>query len=438
MIVFAVSAIFIVGYLLIAFEHKWNLHKALTAGALGGFLWLLIASTESGVFDSSSVHALGGEIFGLIMFLLAAMTLIEILAHYRFFDFVRSRLLGLGFDDRKQLWVIATVAFFLSALIDNLTTAIVMIEIARRFFKDKNMLIAAASIVIAANAGGAWSPIGDVTTIMLWLADKFSSVEVITWGFLPALALFGVSTLLLARRISGDTPDIIDEAIVLSRSEKAVIGGVFLSFPLPLVFSQLGLEPYFGLLFGLGAVGILIALFRNTVSYPAPDTEEDYIGLKDIPPSTHLTADLEKSLARIDMASLLFFAGILLSVGALEHLGILAWLSHALLGSDPSILRLVVGNTSLGAFSAIVDNIPLTAAAIDIIHVVDPAIWVLLALAVGTGGSMLVIGSAAGVVAMGRIRELTFTNYIRYATLPAAVGYLVAIGIWCAQYALFR
>jgi Na+/H+ antiporter NhaD/arsenite permease-like protein len=184
----------------------------------------------------------------------------------------------------------------------------------------------------------------------------------------------------------------------------------------------------------------MIAVFRMAAarSLGLGEFSEDGLNGVDVSQRTHLTSDIEKKLSRIDVASLMFFAGILLTVGALEHLGILDTISHTLLGLNPDVARFVVGNAALGVLSAIVDNIPLTAAAIGILKTTDPAIWSLLALTVGTGGSILVIGSAAGVVAMGRVKELTFYRYLQLATIPATVGYVSAIVVWCLQYVIVR
>ncbi|MCI0532799.1 sodium:proton antiporter NhaD [bacterium] len=429
---------FVIGYIFITLEHRYHLHKAITAAALGAFLWIVIALGGGEVEHATEI--IGAEIFGLIIFLLAAMTLVEILIHYRFFDFIRSKILKLGLDDYRQLWVIGIISFFLSAVIDNLTATLVMLAVATRFFKGQNLLIAAAGIVIAANAGGAWSPIGDITTIMLWIAEKFTVGEIIAWGFFPSAAIFAVSMFFLGRGIKRDTRDAIEEKITLSRSEWIIISLALLSFPLPVMVHSIGLQPYFGLVFGLGIVGIAIAITRGLLQKKMQSLHHDEAAtlVASASPETHLTADIEKNLARTDIAALLFFAGILLAVGALGHIGVLDSISHALLGADPGLSRFFVGNAVLGIFSAIVDNIPLTAAAMEIIKVTDPAIWVLLALAVGTGGSLLVIGSAAGVVAMGKVKDLTFFKYVSIATLPALFGYAAGLGVWLVQYIIFR
>ncbi len=424
MVIFA-SIVFVLGYVLITLEHHWKINKSLTATALAAILWggLALSGADHHLMEEA-IHLLSAETFSLVVFLLAAMTLVEILVHYRCFDLIRAKLFALGLNDTKQLMLISGIAFVLSAIIDNLTTTIVMVQIARRFFKGKNLLVAAGSIVVAANAGGAFSPVGDVTTIMLWLAGKFTALEIILWGFLPALTIFLVSTTFFVRQVEGDTSDekpVTYERVSLTSSEKMVIGAAFASFALPPLAKLVGLPPFMGLLFGVGVVGLIIAWFANSSS----------------PRESHLAMDIEKLLGKLDITSLLFFIGILFAVGALSFLGILDQISNGLFGEDPALSRLVAGSVVLGILSAIVDNIPLTAAAIDILQTTDFRLWVLLAICVGTGGSMLVIGSAAGVVAMGMVKDLTFKQYLRIAAWPAVLGYVAGILVWCAQYALF-
>ena len=420
-----ISIVFVLGYVLITLEHHWKINKSITATALAASMWAIIALSG---FDAHALeevlHEVSAETFALVAFLLAAMTLVEILVHYRFFDWLRVKLFALGLEDRGQLILIAGIAFFLSAIIDNLTTTIVMVQIARRFFKGKNLLVAAGAIVVAANAGGAFSPVGDVTTIMIWLAEKFTASQILLWGFLPSATICLVSTFLFARQIEGDTPDdmpVGHEEVVLTRSDKVVIVASFASFALPPFAHFIGLPPFMGVLLGVGIVGLIIGWFANT--HP----EE----------KTHLAMDIEKLLGKVDITSLLFFIGILFAVGALGFLGILEQISNGLFGENPADSRLIMGSVVLGAFSAIFDNIPLTAAALDILHTTDFRIWVLLAICVGTGGSMLVIGSAAGVGAMGMVKELTFKQFLKIATVPALAGYVAGITVWYLQYLLF-
>lgn len=325
-------------------------------------------------------------------------------------------------SDRQQFFIILSIAFLLSAVIDNLTTTIVMIQIARKFLRNQTLLITAAGVVIAANAGGAFSPIGDVTTLMLWLAGKFGAIDIIIKGFLPSLALVTVSGLLLSRRITRSTPDLTNEIVTkLHKSEKLIIALAFCSFALPLIANFLGLPPYLGLLTGLGIVWAAIETLRHIR-----------------PQYTLLSSSIDEFLKRTDVSSRMFFIGILLSVSALNTLGVLNFASETLYGESPSDLRITVSNITLGIFSAIVDNIPLTAIAIDILNTNIQSLWVLLAITVGTGGSLLVIGSAAGIVAMGMVKELTFGKYIQVAFLPALIGFIAAVGVWSIQYFVFN
>lgn len=419
------SVIFVAGYALITLEHNWKINKSITATALAAILWGAIALTTTDIHAvEETLHIISAETFALVVFLLVAMTLVEILVHYRFFDMLRAKLFALGLKDTAQLILIAGIAFFLSAILDNLTTTIVMVQIARRFFKGHNLLVAAGAIVVSANAGGAFSPVGDVTTIMLWLAGKFSALEIIMWGFLPSLAIIATSLILFVMQLKRDSGDEVlasGETVHLSASEKIVIALSFVSFILPPLAHLAGLPPFMGLMFGVGIVGLTIGWFANTSKKR----------------ETHLSMDIEKLLGKLDITSLLFFIGILFAVGALGHLGILETISESLFGDSPAISRLIAGSVFLGAFSAILDNIPLTAAALDILQTTDPKLWVLLAICVGTGGSMLVIGSAAGVVAMGMVKELTFKKFFQIASFPAAIGYAAGIGVWYVQYLLF-
>ncbi len=410
--------IFFAGYLAITIEHKIKISKSAIALATGSFLWLLVAIESVHDFEHHILEA-GSEIFSIVVFLLAAMSLVEILVHYKFFDVVRGKIFAMGLSERGELVVISSLAFFLSGIIDNLTTTIVMIQIARKFFTDKNLLIAAASIVIAANAGGAFSPIGDVTTIMLWLADKFTAWEVISWGFLPALTLFSVSLTWFYFKITESTPDASNEIITaLSASEKVVVTAVFASFILPLVMGLIGLPPYIGLLIGLGIVWILIDILKQT------HKEQE----------THLSASIEDLIKNTDVPSLKFFIGILLAVSALHSIGILEQITHFVYGADPSTLKIIIGNVGLGLISAVMDNVPLTAIAIQSLTITNTHLWVLLAITVGTGGSLFIIGSAAGVVAMGMIKELDFGTYFKIAFFPALISFFAAVGVFLLQF----
>ncbi len=414
--------IFMLGYIAITLEHKLKINKSAMALLTGGLLWLLAAIATTQNVQEEMIEV-GGDIFGIVIFLIAAMSIVEVLVHYRFFDIVQARITGLGLNTKQQFLVIAIVAFGLSAVIDNLTTTIVMIRIAQNFFKGKNFLKICAAIVIAANAGGAFSPIGDVTTIMLWLSDKFSVFEIVSMGILPAMTLAGVAIFWIAAGMEPEKNEATKENVKvksLSKSEKTVVVMSFASFILPLFMGLIGVPPYIGLLLGLGAIWIAIDIFKQQQSVQ----------------ESHMSASIERFIQKTDLASIKFFVGILLAVSALNAFGILDTLSHALFGDAPTAARIISGNIGLGFISAILDNVPLTAIAIELLHTTQTSLWVLLALAVGNGGSLLVIGSAAGVVAMGMNKELTFANYMRVATVPALVGFVACILVWLAQYSL--
>lgn len=418
--VIIVSIVFIFAYVLISAEHKLQINKSAVAMFFAGILWAMIAYDNKAKVTMHLSEA-GAEIFEIIVFLLCAMTLVEILVHYRYFDVLRSWLISKKLGTSGQLWVISLLAFLLSSVIDNLTTSIILTQFSRMFYKGKALIITAGIIVVSANAGGAFSPIGDITTTMLWLQGKFEAMDIIMLGFLPSLAVYLVSVSILifqARRLENHIPEI--ENVALKRSEKLVIAFAFGSFALPFIFNEFGLRPYMGLLTGLGLTWLVTDLLKRQL----PDRQ------------SHMTVSMENLLQKTDISSLNFFVGILLAIAALGHLGILEILSTSLFGHEPAMPRLILGSSAMGLMSAIVDNVPLTAAAIDIVKTSDPAIWVLIALSLGTGGSILVIGSAAGVVAMGSIKELNFINYFKTAGLAALAGYACGIATWYLQYLL--
>jgi Na+/H+ antiporter NhaD/arsenite permease-like protein len=314
------------------------------------------------------------------------------------------------------------LSFAFSAVIDNLTTTIIFTQLAVLFFRGRNLLIAAALIVVAANAGGAFSPIGDITTTMIWLQGKFTSSQVIMFGFIPSLVMYLTAALLLIPKIKEEEKQDSEIAdIKLSASEKIIVAIAFSSFALPFVFNAIGLKPYLGILVGLGITWTAVDICKKRLPNHG----------------SHFTATIENILSKTDISSLMFFAGILLSVAALDYAKILDAISHALFTANPDSARLIGGSTLLGLSSALIDNVPLTAAALDILKTPDPQIWVLLALAVGNGGSALVIGSAAGIVAMGITKELTFVSYLKTATIPIIIAYTCTIMVWLLQYRIF-
>lgn len=415
------AVIFTVGYIGIATEHKFHINKAAWALMVGGFLWVLVALSGAGHMEEQLMET-GNEIFSLVVFLLAAMSLVEILISCGIFDALRTKMLAYKLTNSKQFLIIMSVTFFLSAIVDNLTATIIMIQIARKFFKGNNILIGAVGVVLAANAGGAFSPIGDVTTIMLWIAGKFSAMEIILNGFLPSLVIGIVAFLLLVRKIDDsledDTPQ-LTERHSFSLAKKIIMASAAMSFVLPVLFKLIHLPPVLGILTGLGVTWFLAeALTHN--------------GKKE----SRLTARIEELIQKTDIASIKFFIGILLAVSALSVLGVLDVVSGLIYGTDGTTERIIIGNIVLGSISSILDNIPLTAIAIDVLETSNTHLWVLLAICVGTGGSLLSIGSAAGVVAMGLVKQLTFKKYFQIAFIPAAVSFLAGVAFWYGQWQL--
>jgi len=422
----------VVAFALITFEERLTLQKTPIALIGGVLLWLIAAAHHDGD-DTHLLIEANAEIFEIFAFLFAAMVLVEGLDQLRFFDLVRSWLLKLGLRDRRQFVFIGVMAFFLSATLDNMTATIVMVEFARRFFRGRNLLVTAAGIVVFANAGGAWSPIGDVTTIMLWVQQKFSTGEIVLHVILPSIVHAGVAGAVLFRQIDEQsTPDdVVDEGeVALTRTDKVLIGLTLASFALPLVVRQaFGVSPYLGLLLGLGIVWALMDHLHHTaedLNDEDPETQP-----------TRLQRDIMELLRRVDHRSLLFFVGILLLVSALGELGVLEEFSDWLIGEDPSTQRVVVGSVVLGYASAIVDNVPLTALAMDVLTTVNPWHWTLLAYTVGTGGSHLILGSVAGVIAMGKVEGLTTVAYVRIAGGAVTVAYLAGLAVWAIEFRLF-
>ncbi|MCA9356261.1 sodium:proton antiporter NhaD [Candidatus Nomurabacteria bacterium] len=416
-----IFCIFLVGYALFTVEHVIKLNKTGIALILAAVLWVFVFMLMSAEEVDVGVRSTGAEIAEIVIFLLCAMSLVEVIVHFKFFEWVKYKLLQRGLSDRKQFYLLALVTFFTSALLDNLTTTIIIVTIARAFFKPKDIPYVAAGIVVVANAGGAWSPLGDVTTIMLWVQCKFTASQIIVDTLVPSLVMGLVSTLWLGRGVanvkSGDEKPV---KVVLSKSQKIVIGTALTGFAFPVIFSSMGVPPFFGLMLGLGLVWLVIELLGNWSSH------------------TDLTdTKMDNLLRKIDIQSIKFFIGILFCVGALKEIGILAHLSLDMYGANADFYAYIKGSSILGVASSLFDNVPLTAAAMDIIQTTDFRIWTFTAFTVGTGGSLLLIGSAAGVVAGGMVPSLTFGKYMKVATLPVLFGYIAGIAVWLLQNYLF-
>ncbi|MCA9324008.1 sodium:proton antiporter NhaD [Candidatus Saccharibacteria bacterium] len=414
--------LFVLCYTMIALEHKSKIDKSGMALLAGTGLWVIIAAfakDRSGL-NADILHE-SQEIFSIVVFLLAAMTIVETLVHYGLFDWVEQKISEKKLSSERLFWILGILTFLLSAVLDNLTTTLIMIQVGRKIYAHKQaFLIFVASTIIAANAGGAFSPLGDVTTIILWLAGKFSATEIIKDGLLPALAIFAIPHYMLSRKIR--THEEAEKAHSVTASERVhpnwpVISIGLGAFVLPVLANLIGLPPFMGLLAGLAILWIASDFSNRDKGHH--ESEAKIINL----------------IQKTDIATLKFFIGILLAVGALGHLGVLEKLNSILFNGSTSLATVVSASTVLGVMSSILDNVPLVAAAINVFpaHVL-PAEWVLLALTAGTGGSLLVVGSAAGVAAMGQVPELTFVKYLKLASIPALFGFIAGIIVWLIQF----
>jgi Na+/H+ antiporter NhaD/arsenite permease-like protein len=409
----AIISVFIIGYLAIAFEHPIQVNKSATALLTAVLCWTIYALAS----PAESIHHIGeqlethlGESAGIIFFLMGAMTIVELIDAYHGFDVLTSRIRTK--NPKALLWIVCFMAFGLSAILDNLTTAIVMVSLVRKLISNKEMrLLFLGMIVISANAGGAWSPIGDVTTTMLWIGGQVTALNIMETLLLPSLVCMVVPLLYLQFTLKGT---IGDSATPEGPSRVATKGstliltlGILGLISVPVFKTITHLPPYLGMLLALGVLWVVSELLN-------PDMDE----------SERKPYTTAGALARIDIPSVLFFLGILLAVGALESIGTLhlfsTWLETTLKDH-----RLII--TLIGMLSSIVDNVPLVAASTAMYSLdrfpTDHMIWEYLAYCAGTGGSILIIGSAAGVAVMG-MEKIDFLWYLRRISLLALVGYL--------------
>jgi Na+/H+ antiporter NhaD/arsenite permease-like protein len=423
----AIVAIFVIAYAAIALEHPIKINKSASALIGAGLLWTVYA-TWSGDYAvvERQLNASVSSTAQIVFFLIGAMTIVEVIDAHNGFEVITSFI-----RTSKQvtlMWLVGFVTFFLSAVLDNLTTTIVMISLMRKLLGNQSdRVFFAAMIVIAANAGGAWSAIGDVTTTMLWIGGQITPLAIIKGVFLASLInlvvpLLAVSTLLRGREI---VPPPAPEREIFRTSifERNLIFylGLGILVMVPAFTSVIHLPPFMGILFGLGILWTVGELIHR-------DKEEDE--------KKHLT--LAQALTRIDMSSIVFFIGILLAVAALEHTHILEMLAKWL---DANIGRQDVIVVMLGLLSAVVDNVPLVAASMGMYSLSqyppDSFLWEFVAYCAGTGGSILIIGSAAGVAAMG-LEKIRFFWYVRYISGLALLGYFGGVAAYILQYRLLH
>jgi Na+/H+ antiporter NhaD/arsenite permease-like protein len=423
-----ILAVFFLGYLAITLEHNLKIDKLIPALAMMAILWAMISLTHMPVFDidtiSRSLHETHieeillhhlGKTAEILVFLLGAMTIVEIIDYFDGFatikGFIRTNV------KVKLLWIFSILAFILSAIIDNLTATIVLITILQKVIQDRNTrLWFAGLIIVAANAGGAWSPIGDVTTTMLWIGKKVSTPELIKYLFIPSVVCMVVPTLIASRykvfqgSIENKETEEVKKSPFGSRMLYLGLGSIlFVPF-----FKQIThLPPYVGMMLSLAVVAGFAELYSSAKFSLSniDETADDHA----------IHSPVHAALTKIELPSILFFLGILMAVGALESLGLLFNFAGELTQAIPN-MDIVV--SLFGAISAVIDNVPLVAASMGMFSQgPDDPIWHAIAFAAGTGGSMLVFGSAAGVVAMG-MEKINFFWYFKKISILAFVGFL--------------
>lgn len=439
-----IIAVFILGYLGIAFEHSVKVDKLIPALGMMAILWALIAVNHMEVFEivpgigkeshhieSVLLHHLG-KTAEILFFLMGAMTIVEIIDYFDGFSTIKTFIKTKS--KTKLLWLFTTLAFVLSAIIDNLTATIVLITILQKIIKEKEIrLWFAGLIVIAANAGGAWSPIGDVTTTMLWIANKVTPAQLVAHVLLPSIACFAIPTLIASRMkiFKGYIDSEISTEPLKSKHGATMfylgLGGILF---VPIFKTVTHLPPYVGMMLSLAIVSAVAEFLSNNEFSIAGATSGHGVNEPQHSP-------VHKSLSKIEMPSILFFLGILMAVAALESLGMLYEFAGVLEKGVP-FLGTEHGTTTLsdlvvlllGAGSAVIDNVPLVAASIGMFSLaLDAPEWHFIAYSAGTGGSILVIGSAAGVVAMG-MEKIDFFWYLKKIGGLALIGFLAGSAIF--------
>ncbi len=412
--------VFVLGYVAIAFEHPLKLNKAASALITGVVCWTIYI-LQSGSVETVSEELLHhlGEIASILFFLLGAMTIVELIDTHDGFDIITQKIKTT--NKSKLLIIITVITFFLSALLDNLTTAIVMSSLVTKLLVDKeHKLWFCGMIVIAANAGGAWSPLGDVTTTMLWIGGQITALNIMKQLILPSIAVCLFPAIILAYKFRGTKFNPIPEstATYKERADSRIVlfsGIGFLVF-VPIFKTVTHLPPFMGMMLALGLMWVITTIIHKN---KRPEVSEK------------LT--VAKALQKVDTPSILFFLGILLAVSALQSFGLLKVVATFL--TDSLKNDYLIGIT-LGLLSAIVDNVPLVAAAQGMYDLTtyptDHPFWEFLALTTGTGGSAIIIGSAAGVAVMG-IQNINFIWYLKKISWLALIGFAAGVGVFLLQ-----
>lgn len=420
-----ITIVFIIGYLAIVLEHPLKVNKTATALITGVLCWVLygISNGDHELVSDQLLHHLG-EISGILFFLLSAMAIVELIDAHDGFDIITAKIRTSS--ERKLLWIVAVLTFFMSAVLDNLTTTIVMISLLRKLIDmPRKRMLFAGIVIIAANAGGAWSPIGDVTTTMLWIGGQISALNIVLKLFLPSVVCMLVPLLFVSFRMKGKT--IATE--VVSTPEKMatrpfeqnlilLLGTAAMLF-VPVFKTVTGLPPFMGILFSLGFLWLVTEIIHKKKN----EKEKDIYSVM-------------RALSRVDVPSVLFFLGILVAISALESDGKLLALASFM---NEKIGDISIIAMAIGLMSAVVDNVPLVAATMGMYDMntfpTDHYFWEFIAYTAGTGGSCLILGSAAGVAAMG-MEKMDFIWYLKRFSLLALAGYFAGAVVYMAQVSL--
>ena len=423
--------VFVLGYLGIAFEHSLKVDKLIPALIMMAVIWGIISYFDMTVFEidtknkelmpyklKSVMNYFLGHTAEILIFLIGAMTIVETIDFFNGFKTIKKLIKTKS--KVKILWIICFLAFILSAIIDNLTATIVLVTILQKLVKERTLkLWYAGMIIVAANAGGAWSPIGDITTTMLWIGEKVSIVALIKYLIIPSLVCMIIPTYVASRYkvFQGeiDPPKNTEKenpygSLILK------IGLISIVFvPAFKIFT--GLPPYVGMMLSLAVVATIAEFLNNSLSSMKFDSGHSH------------HSPIHYALTKIEMPSILFFLGILMAVGALEALGIVFGVGQWMVSTFENVDWVIFGGLDivvfvLGFLSAAIDNVPLVAASMGMFgEAVDDPLWHGIAYAAGTGGSMIIIGSAAGVVAMG-MEKIDFMWYLKKIAFLAFIGYI--------------
>ena len=413
-----VIAIFIVGYLAIAFEHKIKIDKAATALVIGVLCWMFYFFYSPSIDSAHSELLLHlGEISAILFFLLGAMTIVEVVDSHNGFSLITN---AINTQSKSKLLIlISIITFFLSAILDNLTTAIVMTSLCGKLLHEKqDRLWFVSMVIIAANAGGAWSPLGDVTTTMLWIGGQITALNIIAKTLLPSIVGALVPLTVLIIKFKGQKIEKTKESNSkhFAGSNKMLFTGIGLLIFVPAFKTLTHMPPFMGMLLALGIIWIVSSIINLSKH---PDERYKY--------------SVTHALRKIDTSSILFFLGILLAVSALQSFGVLGQLAEF---TVKHIKNVYITGTLLGLFSALIDNVPLVAAAQGMfsleMYPTDHVFWEFLALSTGTGGSAIIIGSAAGVAVMG-IEKINFFWYLKNISWLALIGFFAGIMAFILQ-----